>query len=108
MDPSQTGDFLGRKLAKRLKAERQSENPDSSLSSSPVGAAEGQEGYDEGGDRVLGRSRRKEEAEPLDLEVLDDHDLYQHLLKVRYGVVQHGAVCHGIKQKKIQIFFYFQ
>ena len=70
----QTDEFLGRKLAKHLKA---TEGKGDSHAE-PASAAE-----DEEGDEVLGRQRRKEGAEPLDLEVVDDRDLYQHLLKVR-------------------------
>lgn len=71
---TQTEEFLGRKLAKHLKAAKG--NGDSHAA--PASAAE-----DEEGEEVLGRQRRKEGAEPLDLEVIDDRDLYQHLLKVR-------------------------
>lgn len=77
--PVQTDEFLGRKLAKRLKAGQ-----------TPNGGADGsaREGVerdieDDEVEDALGRGRRKEHADRLDLEVLDDRDLYQHLLKVR-------------------------
>lgn len=72
----QTEEFLGRKLAKHLTAIKG--KGDSHAKVASASAAE-----DEEGEEVLGRQRRKEGAEPLDLEVIDDRDLYQHLLKVR-------------------------
>lgn len=80
-DVVQTADFLGRKLASRLKETNGDSNAESAGS-----AAAGREGGDEeeGDEELLGRERRKEGADPLDLEVIDDRDLYQHLLKVQY------------------------
>lgn len=72
----QTEEFLGRKLSKHLKAIKS--NDGSHAEPASASTAEDEEGED-----LLGRERRKEGAEPLDLEVIDDRDLYQHLLKVR-------------------------
>lgn len=67
---------MGRKLAKRLKM---AAGDDEEVSvSSKVREGEGEE-------EILGRERRRDEAEELDLEVVDDRDFYQHLLKVRQG-----------------------
>lgn len=74
----QTEEFLGRKLAKHLKVVKGKGESRADLAS-----ASAAEDEDEEGEEVLGRQRRKEGAESLDLEVVDDRDLYQHLLKVR-------------------------
>lgn len=73
---AQTAEFLGRKVARKLKATKTSVDAEA--------AAAGRGGGDEehAGEEVLGRERRKEGADPLDLEVIDDRDLYQYLLKV--------------------------
>lgn len=73
----QTGEFLGRKLAKRLKSISQEGTE------ADVALAGARKEAEEGGDNieVLRHERRKVE-DRLDLEVLDDRDLYQHLLKV--------------------------
>lgn len=76
---TQTDEFLGRKLAKRLKAA----SNDNGNTGSAAEAAATDEGGEDGAGEILGRERRKAEAEPVDLEVIDDRDLYQHLLKVR-------------------------
>lgn len=75
--PIQTGEFLGRKLAKRLKSMSQEGTE------ADVASARARKEAEEGGDNneVLRHERRKVE-DRLDLEVLDDRDLYQHLLKV--------------------------
>lgn len=65
---------MGRKLAKRLKMAA-GDNEEVSVSSK----------VREGEEEILGRERRRDEAEELDLEVVDDRDFYQHLLKVRQG-----------------------
>lgn len=75
---TQTSDFLGRKLAKHLKAAK----GDGDAGSAAAAAAGAGGSDDEGDEDVVGRVRRKDGAEPLDLEVLDDRNLYQHLLKV--------------------------
>lgn len=76
---TQTSEFLGRKLAKHLQAAK----GDGDAGSAAAAAAGAGGSDDEGDEDVVGRVRRKDGAEPLDLEVLDDRDLYQHLLKVR-------------------------
>lgn len=69
---SQTNKFLGRKLTKRLKASQAHESPADNIAA----------GEDMDTIEVLGRERRKDQ-EAVDLEVIDDRDLYQYLLKVR-------------------------
>lgn len=88
----QTNDFIGRKLAKRLKTNHTDGAPAENA------AVIGEETRTV---EVLGRERRKE-GEPVDLEVIDDRELYQHLLKVRrmYCVVW-CAIC------KFCVFFFF-
>lgn len=76
----QSNDFLGRKLAKRLKANHVGSTP-----AADAAAAEEESGSVE----VLGRERRKG-GEPVDLEVVDDRELYQHLLKVRVALCAMG------------------
>lgn len=73
----QTEEFLGRKLAKHLKASKGRGDSHAEPASASASAAD-----DDEGEEVLGRQRRTGGAEPLDLEVIDDRDLYQHLLKV--------------------------
>lgn len=67
---------MGRKLAKRLKMAEGDDGEVSSSSKAREGKAE---------EEILGRERRRDEAEGLDLEVVDDRDFYHHLLKVRQG-----------------------
>lgn len=77
---SQTEQFLGRKLSKRLRImrARKTAMPHEGV------AGKREESESASGDadvvEVLGRERR--EVQAFDLEVLDDRDLYQHLLKV--------------------------
>eukprot|EP00752_Nemacystus_decipiens_P010108 g9009.t1 len=73
MTEAETQEFLGRKLAKHLMTAQ----GDGDNHAEPASTADDEEA----GEEVLGRHRRKEGAEPLDLEVIDDRDLYQHLLK---------------------------
>ncbi|CAM9124007.1 unnamed protein product [Hapterophycus canaliculatus] len=75
MTESETAEFLGRKVAKKLEATKSG----TGAAAAPAEAESGDEG--EGVEEVLGRERRKDGADPLDLEVIDDRDLYQHLLK---------------------------
>ncbi|CAN0288078.1 unnamed protein product, partial [Ectocarpus fasciculatus] len=77
MTESETSEFLGRKLAKHLQAAK----GDGDAGSAAAAAAGAGGSDDERDEDVVGRVRRKDGAEPLDLEVLDDRDLYQHLLK---------------------------
>lgn len=79
----QTEEFLGRKLAKHHKAIKGKGDSHAEPASAAAAATSASTAEDEEGQEVLGRPRRKEGAEPLDLEVIDDRDLYQHLLKVR-------------------------
>ncbi|CAM9647668.1 unnamed protein product [Laminaria digitata] len=90
MAESETEDFLGRRLAKILKSSTEgnagSDGGDDAGVGGEGGGARG--GRDEEKEEeaavaaeVLGRSRRPKEVEPLDLEVIDDRDFYQHLLK---------------------------
>ncbi|CAM9236547.1 unnamed protein product [Scytosiphon promiscuus] len=75
MTEAETAEFLGRKIAKKLEATRV--GADAGATSAEERGGDDEEGSEE----VLGRERRKEGSEPLDLEVIDDRDLYQHLLK---------------------------
>lgn len=84
----QTDEFLGRKLAKRLKKANNRHAGEGSAASGIIGEHRGADGDDGNAVvEVLGRERRKE-ADALDLEVIDDRDLYQHLLKVG-GMVEY-------------------
>eukprot|EP00903_Cladosiphon_okamuranus_P010306 g9754.t1 len=76
MTESETEALLGRKLAKHLKAIKSNDDSHAEPASTSASTV-----ADEEGEEVLGRQRRKEVEEPLDLEVIDDRDLYQHLLK---------------------------
>lgn len=88
----QTDEFLGRRLAKRLKGRQQGVDKAADVSSAraPGHGGDGKDtdsvqGDEEGGRKVLdvlGKEKRSDEMNPLDLEVLDDRELYQHLLKV--------------------------
>ncbi|CAM9635717.1 unnamed protein product [Pylaiella littoralis] len=73
MTESETADFLGRELGNRLKEMKGDSKSESA--GSPTADRE------EENEELLGRERRKEGSDPLDLEVIDDRDLYQHLLK---------------------------
>ncbi|CBJ28736.1 conserved unknown protein [Ectocarpus siliculosus] len=79
MTESETSEFLGRKLAKHLDAAKG--DGDAGSAAAAAAAAAGGRSDDEGDEDVVGRVRRKDGAEPLDLEVVDDRNLYQHLLK---------------------------
>lgn len=83
----QTTDFLGRELGSRLKESNGGSNAESARSST----AERERGDEDGGEELLGRERRKGGADPLDLEVIDDRDLYQHLLKVQHMLKSFGV-----------------
>ncbi|CAM9142328.1 unnamed protein product [Ectocarpus sp. 12 AP-2014] len=76
MTESETSEFLGRKLAKHLDAAKGDGDAGSAAAAAAAGGSD-----DEGDEDVVGRVRRKDGAEPLDQEVLDDRNLYQHLLK---------------------------
>lgn len=69
----QSDEFLGRKLAKRMKTREGGEAPSDNVVA----------GEDTDTVEILGRERRKDE-ERLDVEVIDDRELYQHLLKVAW------------------------
>lgn len=69
----QSDEFLGRKVAKRMKTKEAGEPPsDNVVTGEETDTVE-----------ILGRERRKDE-ERLDVEVIDDRELYQHLLKVTW------------------------
>lgn len=76
----QTAGFLGRQLSHRLKERKGDSNAVSA--GSPTARRDGGGAEENEDEELLGRERRKEGADPLDLEVIDDRDLYQHLLKV--------------------------
>ncbi|CAM9641660.1 unnamed protein product, partial [Discosporangium mesarthrocarpum] len=75
MTKAETEDFLGRKLAKRLKVGVEEGTADAAK-----GGDVGEAGHP-GDGSVLGRERRSTGGGPLDKEVVDDREFYQHLLK---------------------------
>ena len=120
---------MGRRLAKILEASSEGGGHGDAAAQADAAAGGGVGGKEGGGRKggrdekkeeeaavaaeVLGRGRRPKEVEPLDLEVIDDRDFYQHLLKVcmhmyiysMYGGGGRGlsspCKCRGDRQKRL-------